>query len=283
MNYSGTIDRDAHRTRCRCQLRPTQRSQSHDSRRHQRRSAHFEPSSLRCCWWTSLPPRSCIGFVCGPRACRGRATCDHIPLRGLLRVPGAAASSSRNSIQAEIQEEASFRHPIRRLPSSCFNKCRFSLALTDDERAELARGAKRSLFAAARRLSGKAKPEARRSSCHAELRPSQWSLKPEVARIERGGFFGEMPLPYRGSRGLRATVRTAVDSELLEITVEENFPPRLQAANPSAVDQIGEAVAARRAELSQHAAASAAGCGSRAARKVSPATRPPVSSALGSA
>jgi CRP-like cAMP-binding protein len=76
-----------------------------------------------------------------------------------------------------------------------------------------------------------------------------------AARLDRGGFFGEMSLLTGDSRC--ATVRTEVDSELLEITVEAFR--RFVLANPSAVDQIGEAVAVRRAELSQHAAASAAG------------------------
>jgi CRP-like cAMP-binding protein len=129
-------------------------------------------------------------------------------------------------------------------------------ALTDDERAELARGAKRSLFAAGETIvrqgeAGSSMFVVSRGAATVTLEPGNQ----EVARIERGGFFGEMSLLTGDPR--TATVRTAVDSELLEITVEAFR--RFVLANPSAVDQIGEAVAVRRAELSQHAAASAAG------------------------
>jgi CRP-like cAMP-binding protein len=49
-----------------------------------------------------------------------------------------------------------------------------------------------------------------------------------------------------------ATVRTAVDSELLEITVDAFR--QFVLANPSTVEQIGGAVAARRAELEERRA-----------------------------
>jgi CRP-like cAMP-binding protein len=51
-------------------------------------------------------------------------------------------------------------------------------------------------------------------------------------------------------------VKTRVDSELLEITADAFR--RLVMANPAAVEQIGAAVAKRRAELSAHAAGTAA-------------------------
>jgi CRP-like cAMP-binding protein len=70
----------------------------------------------------------------------------------------------------------------------------------------------------------------------------------EVARIGPGGFFGETSLLTGDPRN--ATVKTTVDSELLEIAVE-SFR-RFVLANPTAVEQIGEAVARRQVELLQH-------------------------------
>lgn len=71
-----------------------------------------------------------------------------------------------------------------------------------------------------------------------------------VARVAAGSFFGEMSLLTGEPRN--ATVRTAVDSHLVEITAESFRHVVL--ANPSAVEQIGTAVAARRAELEQRRA-----------------------------
>jgi CRP-like cAMP-binding protein len=69
----------------------------------------------------------------------------------------------------------------------------------------------------------------------------------EVARIPAGGFFGEMSLLTGDPR--TATVRTTVDSEVLEITADEfkNFV----LANPAAVEFVGAAVSNRQAELDQ--------------------------------
>jgi small-conductance mechanosensitive channel/CRP-like cAMP-binding protein len=72
----------------------------------------------------------------------------------------------------------------------------------------------------------------------------------EVARIGSGGFFGEMSLLTGAPRN--ATVRTTADSELLEITGAAFR--QFVLANPAAVEQIGVAVANRRAELEQRRA-----------------------------
>jgi small-conductance mechanosensitive channel/CRP-like cAMP-binding protein len=72
----------------------------------------------------------------------------------------------------------------------------------------------------------------------------------EVARIGPGGFFGEMSLLTGAPRN--ATVRTVVDSELLEIRADAFR--RFVLANPAAVEQIGVAVANRRAELEERRA-----------------------------
>ena len=69
----------------------------------------------------------------------------------------------------------------------------------------------------------------------------------EVARIGPGGFFGEMSLLTGAPRN--ATVRTVVDSDLLEIRADAFR--RFVLANPAAVEQIGVAVATRRAELEE--------------------------------
>ena len=76
----------------------------------------------------------------------------------------------------------------------------------------------------------------------------------EIARIGPGGFFGEMSLLTGAPRN--ATVRTAVDSELLEITGAAFR--QFVLANPAVVEQIGVAVANRRAELEERRASGAA-------------------------
>jgi small-conductance mechanosensitive channel/CRP-like cAMP-binding protein len=76
----------------------------------------------------------------------------------------------------------------------------------------------------------------------------------EVARFKAGGFFGEMSLLAGELRS--ATVRAATDCDLIEITL-----PAFQQfvlGEPDVLDQIGMAVATRRAELDRHRAASAA-------------------------
>ena len=69
----------------------------------------------------------------------------------------------------------------------------------------------------------------------------------EVARIPSGGFFGEMSLLTGAPRN--ATVRTAVDSEVLEITADEF--KQFILANPASLDVMGTAVATRQAQLDQ--------------------------------
>ena len=69
-----------------------------------------------------------------------------------------------------------------------------------------------------------------------------------------GGFFGEMSLLTGAPRN--ATVSTAGDSELLEIT--GHAFRQFVLANPAVVEQIGTAVAARRAELEERRASGAA-------------------------
>jgi small-conductance mechanosensitive channel/CRP-like cAMP-binding protein len=71
--------------------------------------------------------------------------------------------------------------------------------------------------------------------------------KTEVARIEKGGYFGEMSLLSGEPRS--ATVVARGDVVLLEIDAEQFR--RLAAESPQAVERIGVAAITRRAELDQ--------------------------------
>jgi CRP-like cAMP-binding protein len=127
-------------------------------------------------------------------------------------------------------------------------------SLGDDDRAELARAVRSSLFGADELVvrqgdQGSSMFVVARGEVVVTVGPTNQ----EVATIRPGGFFGEMSLLTGEPR--TATVRTRVDSELLEITVEAFR--RFVLTNPATVDHIGEAVAARRVELAQRAAAAA--------------------------
>jgi small-conductance mechanosensitive channel/CRP-like cAMP-binding protein len=125
-------------------------------------------------------------------------------------------------------------------------------ALNEDERAQLAQAARRNLFAAGEVVvkqgeGGSSLFIVSRGEAVVTIEPGNR----EVARIPAGGFFGEMSLLTGDPRN--ATVRTSVDSELLELAVEPFR--RFALANPAVVEQISEAVARRQAELQQHRAA----------------------------
>jgi small-conductance mechanosensitive channel/CRP-like cAMP-binding protein len=81
----------------------------------------------------------------------------------------------------------------------------------------------------------------------------------EVARIQPGGFFGEMSLLTGDPRS--ATVTAATDCELLEIRADAFR--RVVLPDPAIVEQITSAVVTRRAELESHRVA-------RTARQVVP-------------
>ena len=125
-------------------------------------------------------------------------------------------------------------------------------SLTQAELAELARAARRNLYAAGETVvrqgeAGSSMFIVMRGEAAVTIEPSGQ----EVARVPAGGFFGEMSLLTGAPR--TATVKTRVDSELMEITAD-TFR-QFVLANPAAVEQIGGAVAMRAAELDRHRAA----------------------------
>jgi small-conductance mechanosensitive channel/CRP-like cAMP-binding protein len=123
-------------------------------------------------------------------------------------------------------------------------------ALTSEARAQLARATTRGLFAEGEMVvrqgeSGSSMFVVATGEVVVVLESGQ-----EIARIGSGGFFGEMSLLTGAPRN--ATVRTTADSELLEITGAAFR--QFVLANPAAVEQIGVAVASRRAELEERRA-----------------------------
>ena len=126
--------------------------------------------------------------------------------------------------------------------------------LNQEELAELTRAARRNIYADGETVvrqgaSGSSMFSVARGEATVTIEPSQ----EEIARVSTGGFFGEMSLLTGAPRA--ATVRTRVDSELLEITAD-TFR-QFVLANPAVVEQISGAVAARAAELDRHRVAGA--------------------------
>jgi CRP-like cAMP-binding protein len=124
-------------------------------------------------------------------------------------------------------------------------------SLNDDVRQQLARATTRALFAAGEVVvrqgdSGSSMFVIATGEAVVLLESGQ-----EIARIGPGGFFGEMSLLTGAPRN--ATVRATTDSELLEITADAFR--QFVLANPAVVEQIGVAVANRRAELEERRAA----------------------------
>jgi small-conductance mechanosensitive channel/CRP-like cAMP-binding protein len=162
-----------------------------------------------------------------------------IPYPIQVEIPGTSQSAGADLVGAEtVLEQVSILS-----------------SLSAGERQQLAQTARHSLFAAGDVIvkqgeAGSSMFVVGRGEAVVLLEPGNR----EVARIGPGGFFGEMSLLTGDQRN--ATVRTTVDSELIEIAVEPFR--RFVLANPAAVDRIGEAVARRQAELVQHRAAGSA-------------------------
>lgn len=157
-------------------------------------------------------------------------------------------------IQVEISGESGSAPVDPGLAARALEQVTIFSALSVDERAQMASTARRSLFATGEVIvkqgdGGSSMFVVIRGEAVVTIEPSNR----EVARIGPGGFFGEMSLLTGDARN--ATVRTTVDSELLEIAVE-SFR-RFVLANPAVVEQIGQAVAKRQAELQHHREAGA--------------------------
>ncbi len=153
----------------------------------------------------------------------------------------------KGDVPASPPDEAAAEQTLRSVP--------IFAALGDEELGQLARASRRSLFAAGEPIvrqgdGGSSMFVVARGEAVVTLAPGHH----EVARIQPGGFFGEMSLLTGALR--TATVQTAVDSELLEITGEAFR--RFVLANPAAVEEIGTAVANRRAELDERRTADTA-------------------------
>ncbi len=131
--------------------------------------------------------------------------------------------------------------------------------LSDEQRAELARGARLREFGAGEAIVRGGDPG---SSMFVIYRgEAVVTLEPgtrEVARLTTGQFFGEMSLLTGEPR--TATVAAAADCSVLEITAEDFR--RLVLADPVVVERIATAVATRRAENVRHRAAGAASAAS---------------------
>jgi small-conductance mechanosensitive channel/CRP-like cAMP-binding protein len=126
--------------------------------------------------------------------------------------------------------------------------------LSDDARGELASATRRALYAEGEVIVRQ--DEAGSSMFVVDRGEAVVALEPsgqEIARLGPGEFFGEMSLLTGAVRS--ATVRAAVDSDLLEITGDAFR--RFVLANPAAVDAMGLAVSRRASELIQHRAAGA--------------------------
>jgi small-conductance mechanosensitive channel/CRP-like cAMP-binding protein len=127
-------------------------------------------------------------------------------------------------------------------------------ALSAEDQAELARAGRYELYAAGEQI---VRQGAEGTSMFVLLSGEvvvRLDGGQEVARIGPGGYFGEMSLLTGAPRN--ATVAATVDTELLELTLDAFR--KFVLANPEAVEQIGAAVAKRRAELEERRAAGTA-------------------------
>jgi small-conductance mechanosensitive channel/CRP-like cAMP-binding protein len=152
----------------------------------------------------------------------------------------------------QVQVEGSVARAERGGAENVVGTVELFASLSPAELAELTRAARRNLYGAGETVvrqgeAGSSMFIVARGEAVVTIEPSHQ----EVARVSPGGFFGEMSLLTGAPRA--ATVKTRVDSELLEITAD-TFR-QFVLANPAAVEQIGGAAAARAAELDRHRAA----------------------------
>jgi len=127
--------------------------------------------------------------------------------------------------------------------------------LGDVEHGELAKAARSFLYGAGEHIVRQGDPgESMFVVVRGEVVVTLAPDNREVARVGAGDFFGEMSLLTGAPR--TATVKAAVDSQVVEITV--GAFRRLVLANPAVVEQIGREVAERRAELEERRASGVA-------------------------
>jgi CRP-like cAMP-binding protein len=156
-------------------------------------------------------------------------------------------------IQVEVQkEDTPPPPPDPGVAEAALRQVSIFSSLNDADRGELARAARADTYAAGEVV---VRQHERGNSMFVVLRGEAVVLleptNQQIAVVPAGGFFGEMSLLTGEPR--TATVRTRVDSELLEITVDAFR--RFVLANPAAVEHVGEAVSRRRAELVERAGA----------------------------
>jgi small-conductance mechanosensitive channel/CRP-like cAMP-binding protein len=120
--------------------------------------------------------------------------------------------------------------------------------LSDDDRRALVATAPVRLFGNGQSIVRQGEPGASAYIvCDGRVRVTVAPGNEEVAVIERGGYFGEMSLLTGEPR--TATVRAVGDCRVMEVTADA-FKQILQ-KHPAVVDEIGRAVAERRAGLEQ--------------------------------
>ena len=128
-------------------------------------------------------------------------------------------------------------------------------ALSDQQRRELAEASRPSLYAAGETIVHEGdEGSSMFVMSRGEASVTLVGTDGEVARLHKGTFFGEMSLLTGDRRS--ATVTAATDCELLEIDTDAFR--RVVLPDPTLVERITSAVAARRAELEIHRATKAA-------------------------
>jgi small-conductance mechanosensitive channel/CRP-like cAMP-binding protein len=171
----------------------------------------------------------------------------HAFRRRRITIPYPIQTYMRHRVAAEAADPGAVDAAIRSVE--------IFAALSDEERAQLVRAAKIQMYAAGEVIVRQGDPgQSMFVVAGGEVVVGLDAPRREVARLGRGGFFGEMSLLAGDPR--TATVTAVTDCELVEIAID-SFR-RFVLANPAAVDQISAAAAARAAVLDQHRAAAAA-------------------------
>ena len=167
----------------------------------------------------------------------------------VLRVPGAGHRDPVPDAEVIRNDRRTPREPAVGAELRCASAS--AEIFIEPARGTAARRSRRLASRPVRR--GRIDRPARRSG-QLDVRGALWrgrsadrARRQRSARIAAGGFFGEMSLLTGAPRN--ATVRTTVDSDVVEITADEF--KEFVLANPAAVEQMGAAVAQRQAELDQ--------------------------------